>query len=278
MKDCSSQKLMRRRNFWFAHLFSCVAAFFLFLRPSTLATTNFVSIKDSIFMPERLAIYPGDTVTWTQDDSVEHSVTSQDRLFNSGSLATGGMFSFTFPDKGDFSYYCVFHGAGAMSGIISVIEPSDNTPPQTPASVLPLHGATNQPIAVRLNAAPFSDLDAADFHAASHWVVRYASNQVTVADSGAVSGANLTYYSPSGLIEETAYDWQVRYKDGRGAWSEFSAPARFTTLASFKVPGAGLRGAYYNAANFSNSPVVLTIATRRNLRLSRRLTLDAREG
>jgi hypothetical protein len=84
---------------------------------------------------------------------------------------------------------------------------------------------------------------------------------VIVADSGPVSGPNLTSYNPPGLIEETAYAWRVRYKDGRGAWSEYSAPTRFTTLAAFKIPGIGLRGSYHNNADFTNSPVVVTNAT-----------------
>jgi len=111
---------------------------------------------------------------------------------------------------------------------------------------------------LQLNTTPFSDPEATDFHAASQWIVRNASNQVVAADSGFVSGVNLTSYSPAGLIEETAYAWQVRYKDGRGAWSAFSAPTRFTTLAAFKVPGVGLRGAYHSSADFTNALVVIT--------------------
>lgn len=251
---------MRQYDFLVCLLSPSVAICFLSLCLPALATTNFVSIKDSAFIPERMAIYPGDTVTWTQDDSAEHTVTSQEPLFNSGTLPPGEVFSFTFSDKGEFSYYCVFHGAGAMSGVISVVEPTDNTPPQAPTNVVPAHEATNQPMALQLISSPFADAEAADFHAASQWVVRNASNQVVVADSGPVSGVSLTNYSPAGLIEETAYAWQVRHKDGRGAWSEYSAPTRFTTLTAFKIPGVGLRGAYHNSADFTNALVVVTNA------------------
>jgi plastocyanin len=247
-------------NFWFRLLTLSSAIYFVSLFFQVHAATNFVSIKDSTFIPDRLAIYPGDTVTWTQDDTAEHSVTSQERIFNSGTLPPGETFSFTFNDKGEFPYYCVFHGAGSMSGIINVAEATDNTPPLKPTNLLPVNNATNQPLALQLTAASFSDPEATDFHAASQWIVRYASNQVVAADSGQVTGLNLTNYSPMGLIEETAYEWQVRYKDGRGAWSEFSAPTRFTTLASFKIPGIGLRGVYYNNAGFTNAPVVVTNA------------------
>jgi plastocyanin len=116
---------MRRYDFLVRILTPSVAGCFLLLcRPALATTTHFVSIKDSTFVPDRLAIYPGDTVTWKQEDSVEHTVTSSERAFNSNNMAPGDVFSFTFESKGEFSYYCVFHGAGAMSGVISVVEPT----------------------------------------------------------------------------------------------------------------------------------------------------------
>ena len=243
------------------HLRPAIAISLIFLCLRSLAETNYVSIKDSTFIPDKLAILPGDTVTWTQDDSTEHTVTSPERHFNSGTLASGDVFSFTFNDKGEFPYYCVFHGAAAMSGMISVAEPTANTPPQASSNVLPVNAAINQPLAVQLRAAAFADPDATDFHGASQWIVRYASNQVVAVDSGTVSGTSLTNYSPAGLIEETTYAWQVRYKDGRGGWSDYSSPTLFTTLVSFKVPGIGLRGSYHNTADFTNALVVATNAT-----------------
>ena len=224
------------------------------------ATTNFVSIKDSTFTPNQLAIYPGDTVTWTQDDSTEHSVTSSEQLFNSSTLVPGGLYSFTFDEKGSFSYFCVFHGAGSMSGGVTVSEPGPNAPPLPPVNEFPANHATNQPLAVQLRASSFSDPDTADFHGASQWLIRYASNKLVAVDSGSVSRASLTNYSPTGLLEDTEYEWQVRYGDGRGAWSDYSAPTRFTTLLAIKASGIGLRGSYYNTSDFTTLPVVMTNA------------------
>lgn len=57
-----------------------------------------------------LMIEMGTTVTWTNDDpSVVHSVTAVDGSFDSGLLATGESFSYTFDQPGDFEYYCLPH-------------------------------------------------------------------------------------------------------------------------------------------------------------------------
>ena len=224
----------------------------------SLAATNYVRIKDSAFLPEQLVVYPGDTVTWIQEDTTEHSVTSSEQVFNSGTLVPGTVYSFTFDEVGTHSYFCSFHGAGAMAGLISVAKPGPNAPPGQPLNVLPPPGATNQPVAVRLHAGPFSDPDTNDFHAASQWLVRYKDNGAIAADSGPVGGAGLTEFRPPGLIEDTTYDWQVRYRDGRGGWSDYSKATRFTTLVAFKEPGIGLRGSYFNTADFSAPTVVVT--------------------
>src|SRR6478672_12032216 len=86
-----------------------LAVAFLFLCLPSRAMTNYVSIKDSSYIPDQLAIYPGETVTWTQDDNTEHSATSNEQLFSSGGLTPGSSFSFTFDAVGTFPYFCVFH-------------------------------------------------------------------------------------------------------------------------------------------------------------------------
>jgi len=226
------------------------------------ALTNHVSIKESMFIPDRLVIYPGDTVVWTQDDNnTEHTVTSQDSYLNSGALELGDEFSFTFDHLGTFPYYCVFHGAGAMSGTIIVAEPTDNESPHAPTNVFPADGATNQPLAVQLASGAFFDPDPDDFHAASQWIIRYAQNDAIAVDSGVVRGNQLTNFSPAGLIEGTTYKWQVRYCDGRRGWSEYSSPTKFTTMVLFNEPGIGLRGSFYNDTNFTAPTLILTNTT-----------------
>jgi plastocyanin len=62
------------------------------------------------FQPQAITVTAGETVTWTNPDSVAHTVTSGTadaltNLFDSGSIAAGRSFSFTFTDPGTYQYY-----------------------------------------------------------------------------------------------------------------------------------------------------------------------------
>ena len=75
--------------------------------------------EDYGFDPARLTIKQNDTVVWTNQGQIQHTVTSCDSLFNSGYLNPGETFSYTFNRKGTFHYYCIPH-AQRMRGVIVV--------------------------------------------------------------------------------------------------------------------------------------------------------------
>jgi plastocyanin len=270
----------------------------LLLAVAARGTTHYISLSGSTFEPDQLSIEVGDTVIWQNNSGLEHTSTSDDNLWDSDVLQPGNpgdSFSYTFTDLGlhvsedvdgvtfgEFDFYCQFHGnAGlhGMSGAIYVYQASSiNTPPNTPVNALPANNAVNQPVAVQLRGSVFFDTNA-DFHAASQWIVYYASNSAVAVDSGEVSIGSLTNYSPAGLFEGTAYDWKVRYKDGRGAWSGYSATTRFTTLISASETGVGLLASYNNIIDFNAPLVVQTNATVNfnwgKTRPNRRITADS---
>jgi plastocyanin len=66
-----------------------------------------VSIANMAFSPDQVTIKVGDTVTWTNNDSVPHTVTGSD--FDSGQLAPGATFTHTFAAAGTFDYKCTIH-------------------------------------------------------------------------------------------------------------------------------------------------------------------------
>jgi plastocyanin len=72
-------------------------------------STTSVSIANFAFDPGTVTVQAGDTVTWTNNDSVAHTVTAADGSFDSGAIAPGGTFSMTFDTPGTIAYSCTIH-------------------------------------------------------------------------------------------------------------------------------------------------------------------------
>lgn len=68
-----------------------------------------VTIENFSFQPAALSVAVGTTVTWTNKDSVGHTVTADDGSFASRTLANGATFSHTFTSASTFSYHCAIH-------------------------------------------------------------------------------------------------------------------------------------------------------------------------
>lgn len=68
-----------------------------------------VTIANFAFNPGSVTVAAGTTVTWTNNDTVSHTVTSTDGAFDSGNIAPGETFTFTFSATGTFTYMCSYH-------------------------------------------------------------------------------------------------------------------------------------------------------------------------
>ncbi|MCC6790150.1 MAG: cupredoxin family copper-binding protein [Thermomicrobiales bacterium] len=75
-------------------------------------------IVDFAFNPGTIEIAAGTTVTWTNTDSVPHTVSQTGGGFESGKLDQGQRFSFTFDEPGPYEYFCQYHPN--MTGTIIV--------------------------------------------------------------------------------------------------------------------------------------------------------------
>lgn len=84
----------------------------------TPASGDTVSIQNFAFVPATLTVAAGTEVTWTDQDTTAHDVTSTDGpgidaattdLFASGTLSQGDSFSHTFTDPGTYYYECTIH-------------------------------------------------------------------------------------------------------------------------------------------------------------------------
>ncbi len=92
------------------------------------ANSNQVICKNNKFVPNTLTVKVGTTVTWVNQDSYIHTVTSgtspseRSGLFDSGNLNGGKTFSFTFDKAGTYDYFCILHFSLGMIGKIIVTE------------------------------------------------------------------------------------------------------------------------------------------------------------
>jgi plastocyanin/glucose/arabinose dehydrogenase len=86
------------------------------------ATTAAVNVQNFTFQPQDLTIKAGTTVTWTNNDSVAHTVTWDDESVDSGLFGQGDTFSYTFSAPGTYPYYCRPHGSpgAGMHGSVTV--------------------------------------------------------------------------------------------------------------------------------------------------------------
>lgn len=81
-------------------------------------TAGAVMIMNFTFVPQSLSVAQGTTVTWTNRDSAVHTTTADKGAWNSGNLAQGQTFSFTFTTPGTYTYHCAIHTY--MTGSITV--------------------------------------------------------------------------------------------------------------------------------------------------------------
>lgn len=87
------------------------------------AASSAIEIKLFSFKPSPIVVRTGQTVRWTQRDNTMHTVTSgvpgsPDGRLQSGGLAEGATFSFSFPSAGTFPYFCSIHDS--MRGEVRV--------------------------------------------------------------------------------------------------------------------------------------------------------------
>jgi plastocyanin len=83
------------------------------------ASTTTVTINNYTFVPATVTVHPGDTVTWTNQDSIPHTATALDgKSFDSGAIDPGASWSFVFPKAGNYNYRCSIHPD--MRGMVTV--------------------------------------------------------------------------------------------------------------------------------------------------------------
>ena len=107
-----------------------------------LAANQAVGVSDNAFTPGRVAVMPGESVTWTNPGSSNpHSVRFEDGGLTSPSPPSSAPWTATrtFTTDGAYRFYCEIHGSpggGGMSGTVYV-NPTASLPPLAGFTVSP---------------------------------------------------------------------------------------------------------------------------------------------
>ncbi len=67
-----------------------------------------VAIRGMQFVPARLEVDVGDTVMWTNEDVMPHTVSSPG-IFDSMAMAPKQLWGWSFMQRGEWPYGCAFH-------------------------------------------------------------------------------------------------------------------------------------------------------------------------
>jgi plastocyanin len=91
------------------------------------AADHGVNIAGFAFSPDTITIAVGDSVTWSNGDSVSHTATADDASFDTGTIGAGTSKSVTFSTAGTFAYHCRIHSSMTATVVVS----DAATPPAT---------------------------------------------------------------------------------------------------------------------------------------------------
>ena len=75
--------------------------------------------NDLSFDPPQINVPTGSIVSWTNADSIQHTVTSDEQgLFDASPISPGDTFENVFDSAGEFGYHCAIHPF--MTGVVTV--------------------------------------------------------------------------------------------------------------------------------------------------------------
>jgi LPXTG-motif cell wall-anchored protein len=97
------------------------------------AAPGAVTIADFSFRPATVTVDVGDSVTWSNQDDVEHTATGSSGSFDTGLIEPGASASATFDEAGSFSYICTPHPFMKGTVVVRGASGGGDTPTEAPA-------------------------------------------------------------------------------------------------------------------------------------------------
>ncbi len=189
-----------------------------------LAADQSVGVGDNFFAPSRVAVKPGESVSWTNSGNHPHNVSFDDGTFTSPSPPSASAWTETrtFTADGAYRYYCQAHGSPGgvgMSGVVYV-NAAGVPPPVAGFAISPNPAQVGQ--AVSFNGAGSSATEGS--------IVRYEwdldGNGSYETDTGATASASRSYPAAQTLTIK------LRVTDNQGASAETTRPLRINAPPS----------------------------------------------
>lgn len=101
--------------------------------------------------------------------------------------------------------------------------------PNQPSNISPIY-ETIVTLTPTLTASAFSDPNSGDIHSASQWQISTTSGDFSTPIYDSSETTDLTSHTVATTLDvSTPYFWRVRYKDDKGAWSDYSIQRYFWT-------------------------------------------------
>jgi plastocyanin len=145
--------------------------------PQVLMVDNEPDLTRWHFDPAAITVPAGTTVVWFNKGKEDHSVTADDKSFDSGLKPRGASFSRAFPRPGKYKYHCAPHPW--MTGTVEVVNApvpataaaaaspvTPTTAAPTPTTAAPVPAATTPPAPPPAEAAPSGNGDSTTTSAA----------------------------------------------------------------------------------------------------------------
>lgn len=80
--------------------------------------TNDVTMRNNQFVPRNISITAGTTVTWTNEDGGDHTISAASENWTKDEeVASNQQATHTFDSAGVYEGYCRFHGSADLSGM-----------------------------------------------------------------------------------------------------------------------------------------------------------------
>jgi plastocyanin len=193
------------------------------------ATTASVGMAGRSFSPTTVTIAAGGSVTFRNDDDDEHTVTSTDGAFESGTLGSGGSYKRTFASAGTFDYLCAFHSD--MTGTVVVKAAGGAAPAPTPRpSPTPTPTAAT-PTPAEPDAPADVEIEARDFV--------FGPESVSVPAGTRVTWQNVGVAPHTVTADDGTFDSDL-IASGASLSRTFDAPGTFAYLCTFHPDMTGI--------------------------------------